>query len=192
MCLTGLPAEEKNRLHRHVEQLGGRCVVIVSLYVCPLDTRHLQRQSIPHSVTPFNSYTRDLDTSKTTHLIAKDAEGAKYDTAVACPTIRVVSPAWLEECIQTGKRANERLYSLSNEAEKFPPLEQEVDLLLQTNRRKDLFVPCRFLLLGFDEETDIYSKLGKLIRRAKGTIYWELNEMITHIIVADDCDECHR
>jgi hypothetical protein len=140
----------------------------------------------------MNSYTRDLDTSKTTHLIAKDAEGAKYDTAVACPTIRVVSPAWLEECIQTGKRANERLHSLTHKVEKFPPLEQEVDLLLQTNNRNELFAPCRFLLLGFDDETAVYRKLGTLIRRANGTIYWELNEMITHLIVADDCDEFQR
>lgn len=101
-------------------------------------------------------------------------------------------PAWLEECIQTRKRANERLHSLSSEVGKCPPLEQEVDLMLQTNSRTDLFAPCRFLLLGFDEETDIYRNLGKLMRRAKGTIYWELNEMITHIIVADDCDDCHR
>lgn len=26
VCLTGLPADEKTRLHQYVEQLGGRCV----------------------------------------------------------------------------------------------------------------------------------------------------------------------
>lgn len=41
VCLTGLPADEKTRLHRHVEKLGGRCVDIVSLYFI-LDTRNLK------------------------------------------------------------------------------------------------------------------------------------------------------
>lgn len=135
-----------------------------------------------------------MDTAKTTHLIAKDPEGAKYDTAIACQKIRVVSPAWLDECVKTGSRADEKQYSLThdNGENNFPPLEQEIEHLLGNNNRNDLFESCRFLLLGFETDSAVKGKLSRLIRRGKGTIYWELNEMITHVIVADDCDEMHR
>lgn len=136
-----------------------------------------------------------MDTAKTTHLIAQDPEGAKYDTAISCGRIRVVSPAWLEECVNTGRRADEHLHSLTNNnaPQNFPPLEQEIEQLLQCNGRNALFESCRFFLLGFeDDDTDTNSNLSRLIRRGKGTIYWEPNEMITHIIVADDCVESHR
>ena len=159
VCLTGLTSEEKIRLHRWVEQLGGR-------------------------------YTRDLDTAKTTHLIAQAPEGAKYETAFACSNICVVSPAWLEACIETGERADEKQFSLPTYDNKFPPqppLEHEIEEQLQRNQRSNLFLWCRFLLFGFDDDSGV--KLGRLIRRGKGTIYWELNEMITHVIVADDCDD---
>lgn len=140
----------------------------------------------------LDSFTRDLDTAKTTHLIAQDPEGAKYETAAACPNIRVVSPTWLEECVKTGKCVDETLHPLAiiTAHNHFLPLEQEIEQELQYNERNDLFASCRFLLLGFNDDSDV--KLGRLIRRGKGTIYWEPNEIITHIIVADDCDDSHR
>ena len=158
VCLTGLTPEEKKRLHRWVEQLGG-------------------------------SYTRDLDIAKTTHLIAQVPEGAKYETASTCSNICVVSPAWLETCIKTGERVDEKQFSLpkSDNFPPLPPLDYEIEEQLQRNQRSSLFLWCRFLLLGFDDDLSV--KLSQLIRRGKGTIYWELNEMITHVIVADDCDD---
>jgi hypothetical protein len=159
VCLSGLPSEEKLKLHRYVEQLGG-------------------------------TYSRDLDTAKTTHLIAQTPEGAKYDTAVAaCSNIRVVTPAWLETCVKTGERANEKQFTLIKDEKctLLPPLEHEMEEQLQRDQRTNLFLWCRFLLLGFDHDCNV--QLSKLIRRGKGTIYWELNEMITHVIVADDDDD---
>ena len=195
VCLTGFPSNEKARLHRCVEELGGR--YFLSNVCCHVYHSTWQQLNLPDSIPSFPffvySFIRDLDTAKTTHLIAKDPEGAKYDTAIACPTIRVVSPTWLEECVKTGKREDERLHSLTvvaDNSHNFPPLEQEIEQHLQCNGRNDLFVSCRFLLLGFNDDSDV--KLGRLIRRGKGTIYWELNEMITHIIVANDCDESRR
>lgn len=143
----------------------------------------------------IRSFTRDLDTAKNTHLIAKEPEGAKYDTAISCSRIRVVSPAWLNDCITTGLRADEKQYLLkiTTENDEFPPLLQEIQVLLEdTGNRNSLFESCRFLLLGFQEDSQVKAKLSHLIRRGKGTIYWELNEEITHIVVADDCDETHR
>jgi len=192
VCLTGLPADEKTRLHRYVEQLGGRYVFFSWLLLVVSRRADAAYARSPLLLLLCDSYTRDLDTAKTTHLIAQDPEGAKYDTAIACPTIRVVSPAWLEECVNTGTRANEKLHALTNTPEEFPPLEQELEQLIQCNARNDLFVSCRFLLLGFGAGSDVNMKLSRLIRRGKGTIYWELNEAITHVIVADDCDETHR
>jgi hypothetical protein len=163
VCLSGLPPEEKLKLHRYVEQLGG-------------------------------IYTRDLDTAKTTHLIALTPEGAKYDTAAACSNICVVTPAWLETCAKTGERANEKLFSFMNDESEnvtpMPPLEHELDEMLQGDQRTNLFLWCRFLLLGFGDDSNV--QLSKLIRRGKGTIYWELNEMITHVIVADDSEDDDR
>lgn len=161
VCLSGLPPEEKLKLHRYVEQLGG-------------------------------SYTRDLDTAKTTHLIALTPDGAKFDTAAACSNISVVTPAWLETCVKTGERANEKQFSVINDENvtPLPPLEHEVDELLRCDQRTSLFLWCRFLMIGFGDDSNV--QLGKLIRRGKGTIYWELNEMITHVIVADDCGDDDR
>ena len=48
-------------------------------------------------------YTRNLDTAKNTHLVAKKAEGPKYEAAKADAGeggIQVVRPAWLDECYQ--------------------------------------------------------------------------------------------
>jgi hypothetical protein len=162
ICLTGIVAEEKTRLHRMVEELGG-------------------------------TFAGDLDTSKTTHLIAQAREGAKYETAISCSRIFIVTPQWLTESFQAGKRLDERDYSgdapHNHHQDPHPPLGNELEEVLKQGERNKLFYPCRFLLLGFEEDSKEVILLEKLIRRGRGAIYWELNEIITHILVTDGCDQ---
>lgn len=167
VCLTGLPADEKIKFHQWVEDLGGR-------------------------------YARDLDTSTTTHLIAQDPEGAKYEAAMTCSNIAVVSPGWLEASVKSKRRAEESLFSwrgpekeLGGELEDnmLEDLSPSLDRLLQGLQPATLFCSCRFLLLGFEGQEELCNKFAKLIRRGRGTIYWELNELITHLIVHDDCTQ---
>ena len=67
----------------------------------------------------------------------------------------------------------------------------------------NLFIGCVFLLVGFDDDDDgdahpegfgsrqddvnFVSDLRCLIRRGKGTIFWEPHDTLTHIIVRDSC-----
>jgi twin BRCT domain len=159
ICLSGLVAEEKSRLHSMVEHLGG-------------------------------TYDRNLDTSITTHLIAPAPEGAKYETAVSCPRIRIVTPQWLTESFQARARLDESQYSgmARGSLGREPPLDRQLDDVLEAGNRNKLFYPCQFLLIGFERDTRQQLLLEKLIQRGRGTIYWELNEIITHIIVMDGCD----
>lgn len=162
VCLSGLPADDKTKLHQLVDELGG-------------------------------TFTRDLDTSQTTHLIAMSPDGAKYDTAISCPHIYIVQPEWIKQTAETGVRAKEENHYLTETALPETDLETSLDLLLETEERSKLFASCKFYLIGFDEvESNDHGKLSKLIRRGMGTIYWELNEIITHIIVNDDCEDTLR
>jgi len=161
--LTGLPVEDKTALHRIVEQMGGR-------------------------------YARDLDTSQTTHLIAQSPEGAKYQTAASCQRISIVTPAWLSACHKAGNRVNEAEFTLSDgkngHIDEHPPLFDMLNQVLQEEVWNKLFYPCRFLLLGFEQEdANDVTILEKLIRRGRGTIYHEINETITHIVVKDGSDQ---
>jgi hypothetical protein len=77
-------------------------------------------------------------------------------------------------------------------SERLTLMEETLDQLLESMERNTLFASCRFLLLGFEEESDKVIQLGKLIRRGRGTIYWELNEVITHLIVNDETEDVLR
>jgi hypothetical protein len=141
-------------------------------------------------------FARNLDTARTTHLIAQTPQGAKYETAAACPTISVVAPEWLIDCLARGKRLDEAAYALvepapveAEDAQQEEPLGDALDQVLDESERNKLFYPCRLLLLGFEEDSKEANLLEKLIRRGQGTIFWELNETITHILIQDGCDQ---
>jgi hypothetical protein len=79
-----------------------------------------------------------------------------------------------------------------------------VDRLLRVSddavKHAPVFVACRFLLLGFDTDVEeqtnanqqLQQKLGKLIRRGKGTIYWDSHPSITHLVLHDACHDSLR
>ena len=65
-----------------------------------------------------------------------------------------------------------------------------------------LFSKCQFYMVGFGNGTQgedkgdggaiLKDKLSRLIRQERGTILWDINENITHIVVADECVDCVR
>jgi hypothetical protein len=90
--------------------------------------------------------------------------------------------------------------------------------IVPDRNRQLLFASCQFLLLGFDSiendatrlnkglaqstmnpesnleaRADVVSNLhfalSRLIRRGMGTIFWEMNSFITHVVVNNDLDE---
>jgi twin BRCT domain len=86
-------------------------------------------------------------------------------------------------------------------------ISNRVDHLLRvgdnTVKHAPVFVSCRFLLLGFDADVEeqtvqtnstqqLQQKLGKLIRRGKGTIYWDSHPSITHLVLHDACHDSLR
>lgn len=125
--------------------------------------------------------------------------------AVSNPAnIHVVTPSWLFSTLETKKRAPEtehgvqldalhhRNSSTNHVARKDTSTKLEKLLREPPNDdgRHSLFESHQFYLLGFEDHDRILKQnLGKLIRRGKGTLYWDLNEDITLIVLRDDCDE---
>ena len=68
-----------------------------------------------HRFHCFVRFTRDLLTKQTTHLIAQQAGGAKYDEAIKhSQSIQIVSPHWLESCHAAQKRLSEDSFCIPN------------------------------------------------------------------------------
>lgn len=75
-------------------------------------------------------------------------------------------------------------------------LMSDLTRILQTNAHDicHVFRGESFHLLGFADGEENKSRqsvrnmLSKVIRRGNGTIYWDLNEKVTMLIVHDECD----
>lgn len=105
-----------------------------------------------------------------------------------------MTPQWLTSSLSDGKRADESKYSLKHDNKQQDKVDDRpcaalVEQLLREKKRSKLFYPCRILLLGFEEEDNEVLLLEKLIRRGQGTIYYEINESITHVVVNDGSDQ---
>ena len=142
-----------------------------------------------------------MDSSQNTHLIAQVPDGPKYEAAVSCPSMIVVKPSWLEACFESMSRVLETEHSLKPDHGN--PMKQQsseplslpaaLNQILPTASFNDrIFTSCIFLLVGFDENSEELLQLGQLIRKGWGTIYWDMNDSISHLIVADGCDEAVR
>lgn len=122
----------------------------------------------------------------------------------------IVKPSWLDECAERKDRVDEADHLLvttvaadseddsndENDIATASTADTKVDSpaslpnalnqLLQTYSGPDpLFSACQFYLIGFQEDTDVFRDLTRLIRRGMGTIYWEFQEAVTHVIVND-------
>lgn len=162
-------------------------------------------------VTFHCRYTRDLLTASTTHLIAERAQGAKFKEAKRCANIEIVTPKWIEMCALRKKKVptsdfhlvNSPLYSNREKVEL--SLQDTCDELLERIPANPMLSGCCFLLIGFsnkdsagttfnslqqmhqngedDKALKLKQSLSQMIRRCMGTIYWDINVNITHIIV---------
>lgn len=178
-CLSGYTPEEKNKLHALIETLGG-------------------------------SYTRDFNLDKNTHLITEAPTGAKYDLAVSNDAkIRIVTSSWLRATFQSSKKANEADHKLSIEPKQMtcptlPSLISMANAMLaapsgDSKDRSSLWEHCHFHFLGFEkghnmvypfeQVSQLQRQLSMIIRRAGGTIYWELNEDVSILVLCDGCDD---
>jgi hypothetical protein len=134
---------------------------------------------------------------KNTHLIAETAQGAKYQLALSCKRVQVVTPSWIDACAKSRERVDERAYPLvsNRKSAKTPPTTSQVDELLVAGpslETRSLFECHKFYLLGFEEDIELKQKLGRLIRRGLGTIYWEMNDDVSMMILHDTCDDSLR
>ena len=153
---------------------------------------------------PAHRFSRELVRSHTTHLVTNSPEGAKYEMALRfgngnsnCP-IEIVTAAWLDETNSTRRRAQEDAFRL-NRLTALP--KAALSNLLENINQSMLFADCVFHLVGFDENdtstattttTTRKVQLSRLIRRGTGTIYWDMNESVTHIVVNDGCEDVLR
>jgi hypothetical protein len=148
---------------------------------------------VKNDKTCLHRYTRELGSEENTHLIAEQASGAKYEMAVSYPHIHIVTPSWVEFCLQNRSRVDEAAYRVGTPRKPEVSLTKAVDTELQNtvgeDKNKLLFSSHQFYLLGFEGDNELKLKIGRLIRRGLGTIYWEMNESITHLIVHDMCDD---
>jgi hypothetical protein len=137
-------------------------------------------------------------------------EGAKYETARSFPHMHIVKPAWLDACARNKARVPESNHHLveaagdggaddssinmnTNNSDKFQSLSEALESSDMVKKRDStLFSSCHFYLVGFEVDSDIHLSLCRWIRRALGTIYWEISPSISHIIVNDNCDESIR
>lgn len=151
---------------------------------------------------------RDFDPAYVTHLILDEARGSKYEYVMCnkdrafAKRLKVVNSTWIVDCEKVGKRCDESLYGVDEknvEEEGLPiemqgSLEEACDYMLSMSFPR-LFSAQSFLLMGFDndqslgENKEVKIKLSKLIRRAGGTIYWSPNDVISVVVLSDDCSE---
>jgi len=86
--------------------LKGVCICLTGL---PIGLKEDLHSLVAHHGGKF---TRDLLTHKTTHLIAKVPEGDKFNEAVKCGSIEIVSPGWLYACHKEQIRVATHSYCL--------------------------------------------------------------------------------
>jgi twin BRCT domain len=156
-----------------------------------------------YSVFLFGSYTRELNLSVNTHLIAREAKGPKYDAAKNAPDLAVVRLRWLEDCLELRLRVDERRYSFeTNESNAFDAsrlavvsLRESLEHALRSEfcSPSTLFSAASFYLVGFSEkDRSLRNQLGILLHRGLGTIYWDYHNGISHVIVNDGADNSIR
>ena len=129
--------------------------------------------------------------------------------------LKVVKSEWVIDCDRKGSRIDESLYAIDETVEEekstgnnaLPKeiqnasLDEACDWMLQQSFPR-LYTAQSFLLVGFEinerslestsdenKNMQVMIKLSKLIRRAGGTIYWSPNDVISVVVLSDDCSE---
>jgi hypothetical protein len=133
-----------------------------------------------------------LNSAKNTHLIADSFQGPKCEAAADCETtIHIVQSAWLDACAKQMRWVDEKPFSLLPVHAEEPIRPALMDAIQERLSENDpllqikncIFSGCQFCLLGFSSDEVI--ELGRLIRRGLGTIHWQLQEGVSHVIFKD-------
>jgi len=135
-----------------------------------------------------------------THLIARVPEGLKYEAAVSIPSLRIVKPTWLDACASKKKWISTKEFLLGASKDSTTQVVKEniamEQLLPELNKQllvdrpdSEIFLDCQVFLVGFDDQREVKIKLSRLLRRGMATIYWDLNDEITHVIIADGLED---
>lgn len=117
---------------------------------------------------PLYRFTKDLLTKSTTHLIAEQPGGAKFDEAVKhSQKITIVSPKWLEQCEIEKKRLSTDRFLIVQSVESTASntltqdedhisLVQDCDELLPPGKLppNPLFSGLCFYFVGFDDDEE--------------------------------------
>ncbi|OQS06200.1 hypothetical protein THRCLA_01745 [Thraustotheca clavata] len=163
--------------------LEGLCICTTGLYV---EDREMVEQLCDehHAI-----YQPDLSFGTTTHLLAEQVGGAKYDAAVA-HGIPVVTLEWIAACVEAKAYVDEdrfRLQDDDNHEEESGPTSMKLNdeltqciAQLRDEPRGDFLDGCVFWLSGFNPES--IQKMKWLIRFGMGSRYDSYNSSVTHII----------
>lgn len=148
-------------------------------------------------------YTRNLDSSVNTHLVARVPEGLKYEAAASIASLKIVKPSWLDACVKQKKWISTKEFLLNpttddstrqpvtmSTVEQTSLLLRELDKQLTVDRPDfQLFLDCHLFLVGFDEQSEVKAKLSRLLRRGMATIHWNLSDDITHVVIVDGLED---
>ncbi|MGK3751684.1 MAG: hypothetical protein ACI8RD_003985 [Bacillariaceae sp.] len=189
--LSGYDQHRKEELHQLILSLGGRY------------TRELNLDKNTHLITEVAhgaKYKLAVSSSDTPQIV------------------HIVTPSWLNSTSETGLRALESdhklellltgtaaagtaasdvvdskpsLLSLVNNALVDPALQiiMGINENSSPHSSSSIFEDLHFYLIGFEGNVDLKQKISKLVRRGNGTIYWDMNEDISIILLCDTCDE---
>ncbi|ETV96810.1 hypothetical protein, variant [Aphanomyces invadans] len=179
--------------------LEGLCICTTGLYV-------EDREKVQELCEAAGGiYHPDLNFGTTTHLLAEEPEGAKYNTAIAYG-IPVVTLDWIVACVQAKEYKDEDAYRVQEHPVEMGPNVGVMDdgtlpcLKLNDQLQQCLTIldgeppgcfldGCVFWLTGFPP--DVTTKLKALIRFGMGTRYDTYNTTVTHI-VADFMGSCRQ
>lgn len=132
-------------------------------------------------------------------MIAREAQGPKYDAARNAANVAVVKLRWLEDCLRLHSRVDERRYGFetieSNGFDAVVSFHESLELALgaELSTPTALFSSGNFYMVGFSgKDQSVRNQLGKLLRRGMGTIYWDYHDGISHVIVNDGADSAIR
>ena len=198
-CLSGYTSSEKEELHELIEYLGGRY------------TRDFSLDGNTHLITEAPQGAKyDLAASSAVNDDNGDSDKDGHESR----KIYIVTRSWLEACAtsKSGTKASESDHKLLLHSDDdligqrhltlqqfLSMLDNEFSTKKGNKSRTGLFSCLQFYLLGFQEDQNqvhppdqlrqFRNKLSTLIRRAGGTIYWELKQDVNIFILCDGCDD---
>lgn len=155
-------------------------------------------------------YDGDMEYGMTTHLIAEERGGCKFQAALDWG-IQIVHPDWIDQCITRGYYVDEAPWTfqelsesqvIEHKIEKSHTAERlcfaeltwlnprrlhcEIQRCLSSiqtrqDERLSCFDSCAFYMLGRFAHQEI--SLKQIIRHAMGTTFYDFNDQITHLVV---------